>query len=225
MLCLLLFATIVAANTEKAIFIAPEKVNLPQHGPTLAALHIDALSPSVPQIRSYTPVTFANVSSPKGSSSWYFLHGLSEGTRYEIRICWPASQPTSWHLETFTLEVAVNTPDLIQDLARYAEGRNNLQGKSTVTIQSALLTASQSAMLLRTWGAAEFFTLEKQMMQDPPPVHVDIILDPYLFNAFPRSLLPTAAYIACVAVLGWVVSDRVWKWLEAHSLNGKLHVE
>jgi hypothetical protein len=32
-------------------------------------------------------------------------------------------------------------------------------------------------------------------MRHPQPVDVDIILDPYLANIFPASLLPTAIYI------------------------------
>lgn len=49
-------------------------------------------------------------------------------------------------------------------------------------------------------------------MQNVPPVAVDLILDPFLFNVFPRSLVPTAGWIVLVAifavVLGrWVVKE------------------
>lgn len=42
-------------------------------------------------------------------------------------------------------------------------------------------------------------------MQHVPPVAVDLILDPFLFNIFPRSLIPTAGWILIVAVLAIVL--------------------
>lgn len=46
-------------------------------------------------------------------------------------------------------------------------------------------------------------------MQHPEPVDVDIILDPYLANALPVSLLPTAAYIIVLAVVAWFISRKI----------------
>jgi hypothetical protein len=39
------------------------------------------------------------------------------------------------------------------------------------------------------------------------------VLDRYVLNVFPKSLLPTAVYITTLAVLGWYLSDIIWKWL------------
>ena len=50
-------------------------------------------------------------------------------------------------------------------------------------------------------------------MSDVPPVLVDVILDPYLLNIFPQSLLPTAGYLIILAVGGWFVSGFIWKIL------------
>ena len=73
-------------------------------------------------------------------------------------------------------------------------------------------------------------------MRDVPPVDVDIsmldisrpkgvveklqadlfdltVLDSYTLNIFPKSLLPTAVYISLLAVLGWFISDLIWKHL------------
>lgn len=47
-------------------------------------------------------------------------------------------------------------------------------------------------------------------MKTVPPVQADIILDPYLFNVLPESLIPTAGYLVAVAALGWYVSGYVW---------------
>lgn len=49
-------------------------------------------------------------------------------------------------------------------------------------------------------------------MQNVPPVAVDVILDPFLFNVFPRSLLATGGYIIVIAALAvvlgrWVVRE------------------
>jgi hypothetical protein len=46
-------------------------------------------------------------------------------------------------------------------------------------------------------------------MRDVPPVAVDVILDPFLWNVFPRSLVPTAGWIVVVAVLAGVVGRWV----------------
>jgi hypothetical protein len=48
-------------------------------------------------------------------------------------------------------------------------------------------------------------------MEQVPPVFVDIILDPYIFNVFPRSLIPTASYIVIIAVGGWFLSKCISK--------------
>lgn len=42
-------------------------------------------------------------------------------------------------------------------------------------------------------------------MQNVPPVAVDLILDPFVFNVFPRSLVPTAGWIVLVAALALVI--------------------
>lgn len=46
-------------------------------------------------------------------------------------------------------------------------------------------------------------------MKNVPPVSVDLILDPFLWNVFPRSLVPTAIWIVVVAV----VAGFVAKWV------------
>lgn len=49
-------------------------------------------------------------------------------------------------------------------------------------------------------------------MENVPPVAADIILDPFLANVFPRSLVPTAVWMVVVAGVGlvivrWVVGE------------------
>lgn len=79
------------ANTEKVIFLAPEKIELPKDGPSIESLQIKTLTPAANAFRTALPVVFPNSSYPKGSQSWYVLHDLSPGTRYEVRVCWAAT--------------------------------------------------------------------------------------------------------------------------------------
>lgn len=51
-------------------------------------------------------------------------------------------------------------------------------------------------------------------MEQVPPVYVDIILDPYLFNVFPRTLLPTTGYLILLAVFSWYLSKYISIWFQ-----------
>lgn len=68
-----------------------------------------------------------------------------------------------------------------------------------------------SVLFLRIFAAADYYTLDKSLMKSVPPVLVDIILDPYILNIFPRSLLPTAGYVLVIAIASWFLSDYVWE--------------
>lgn len=46
-------------------------------------------------------------------------------------------------------------------------------------------------------------------MRNVEPVAVDLILDPFLWNVFPRSLVPTAGWIVVVAVVAVFVARWV----------------
>ncbi len=39
------------------------------------------------------------------------------------------------------------------------------------------------------------------------------VLDPYILNIFPRSLLPTGGYLVTLAVLSWYLSGCIWQGL------------
>jgi hypothetical protein len=53
------------------------------------------------------------------------------------------------------------------------------------------------------------------MMNNVPPVDIDIILDPFLLNIFPRSLLPTAGYVIVVAAASFLVAKLLVSWIRA----------
>lgn len=63
-----------------------------------------------------------------------------------------------------------------------------------------------SLLLLRIAAAADYFTTNATLMATPEPVLVDIILDPFLGNVLPRSLLPTVGYVIVVALGSWVLA-------------------
>lgn len=66
-----------------------------------------------------------------------------------------------------------------------------------------------SSLFLSVHAAASYFTLNETLMAEVPPVYVDLILDPYILNVAPRSVLPTMAYVTFVAVIGWFLADFV----------------
>lgn len=212
---LALQVTTALANTEKLIFLAPAVITLPDTGPTLHALHLDTLSPKSPTLRKGLAVAFPTQDRPQGLESWYLLQGLSAARRYEIRICWPAVQPTEFWLETYKISHVFDTPALIQGLAAFAEQQVQPSADRELRRSQPL----ESLLFLKVQAAADYFTTNKTLMLRPQPVDIDIILDPYLANIFPASLLPTAIYIVGLAILSFYVSGWIWRTLQSQTLS------
>jgi hypothetical protein len=120
----------------------------------------------------------------------------------------------------YSISEVFDTPELIQALAAYAEEPNRKRPEPS----RSLARSKESVLFLRVRAAADFFTTDKKLMLSPPPVDVDLILDPYVSNVFPRSLGPTAAYIVALAFVAWIVSAAVWKSLQPDTAS-KLHKE
>ena len=83
-------------------------------------------------------------------------------------------QPTEFHLETYNILHVFDNTSLIQDLGVYAEERQSLAIGEDFDDFSEHTAVSQSALFLRVWSAADFFTTNQQLMQSPPAVDVDI---------------------------------------------------
>lgn len=83
----------------------------------------------------------------------------------------------------------------------------------------ALEEKRSSVLLLRVIAAADYFTDNADLMENPPPVLVDLILDPFLFNVLPRSLLPTGGYILVVAAISFVVARFTMSYLSTVATN------
>jgi len=184
----------------------------------LEDLELEVLSPQHSAVRTQLPAEFPSNSSTKGTESWFLLEGLGEGQRYEIRICWAATQPAAFHLYPHELQTVFETPELITSLAAYSESRRaasdgTVKAKESVTKNSRQLDGLSSALFLQIFSAADYYSWNQTLMQDVPPVWVDVILDPYVFNVFPRSLIPTAGYLTLVAIGSWFLSKYISDWV------------
>jgi hypothetical protein len=127
-------------------------------------------------------------------------------------------------MEVYELSQVWETPGLMVSLANYAYARlpepdfqpqeEDSKGQSSErSDQPQERTAS--VLLLHIQAAADYFSHHASLMKDPPPVLTDLILDPYLFNLLPRSLLPTVGYITVVAIVTWFVARWVTAALSA----------
>lgn len=70
-----------------------------------------------------------------------------------------------------------------------------------------------STLFLHVQAAADYYTMNQTLMHHVEPVLVDIILDPFVFNVFPRSLIPTGAYITILAIGSWFLSKKISDWI------------
>lgn len=115
-------------------------------------------------------------------------------------------EPTAFDLEVFELKTVFETPELIQSLAAFSYSRlsdtNTEDGEPQIHHPPPEDPGeSQSSLLfLRVVAGADYYTDNVELMSNPPPVLVDIILDPFLLNVLPQSLLATVGYVAVVAV-------------------------
>lgn len=135
-------------------------------------------------------------------------------------------QPTSFRLHTYDLPTVFETPELITSLAQYSETRQSgaIEDPQPSTSQAEKRSNKHnnlsSILFLQVFAAADYYTTNKTLMEHVPPVYVDIILDPFIFNVFPRSLLPTAAYIILVAIGSWYLAKYISQWIRNLSKQG-----
>ncbi|KAJ5963881.1 uncharacterized protein N7479_003757 [Penicillium vulpinum] len=220
-LILPLFTAVVRANVEKTVFLAPAPVSVPSEEPDLDDLGLERLSPQMPVVRTRLNASFPTNAAPGGTDSWFFLENLNPGQRYEVRVCWLATQPTSFTLTTYPLS---NDWDqsVLTSMSNYAAARlatldptlqtNAIPRRASPHSSRDPLDpapTSDSVLFLHVRAAADYFSTDQALMEDVPPVAVDLILDPFLFNVFPRSLVPTAGWIVLITVLAVVIGRWV----------------
>lgn len=102
-------------------------------------------------------------------------------------------------------------------LVEYSETQHTKPESPRDSLKSALRpthgTTDQSLLLLSISTAANYYTTDAYLMKNPSPVFVDIILDPFILNVFPRSLIPTAGYITIVAIGSFFVARFMSRFL------------
>lgn len=106
------------------------------------------------------------------------------------------------------------TPELIGSLAEYSESRQPAGEQYNNELphhvmEPAVYNTQTPMLLLQIFAAADYYTMNRTLMEQVPPILADIILDPFLFNVFPRSLIPTATYIAILAIGAWYLSKYI----------------
>ena len=143
-------------------------------------------------------------------------------------------QPTRFRLVTHTIEEVFTTPSLISSVTAVSELRLSSIQPSRLSDEqrdrereppNALL---RSVLLLQVFAAADYYSSNTSLMQNVPPVHVDIsesiysfsysttssrlnitVLDPFILNVLPESLVPTVIYILALFIASWLLSAIV----------------
>lgn len=124
-------------------------------------------------------------------------------------------------MDVYEVDTVWDTPELIQSLAEYARSRPaNSEGVQDPSLEGQQERKS-SVLLLQVRAFADYFTDNAALMKDPPPVLVDLILDPYLYNAVPRSLLPTIGYLVLVGLVAWFVARSVASKLQSIAITAE----
>ncbi|ODM15281.1 hypothetical protein SI65_09222 [Aspergillus cristatus] len=231
LLALLLTLTTALANVEKTIFLAPTPSPFSSSSnitPDLSDLGLDLLSPENTIFRTKLNASFPSPANPEGTESWFLLEGLNPGQRYEVRVCWLATQPTSFTLSTYPLDAIIDDPSLLASISHFSSARvASVDGNNPKEIVPQVPNShhapsrplrrtqsrdSDSVLFLRIHAAADYFTNEQRLMENVPPVIADVILDPFLGNVFPKSLVPTACWgllvgVAAIGIARWVVKE------------------
>lgn len=104
------------------------------------------------------------------------------------------------------IEEIISNPRHMQSLRAHAASRSNdqiLGGSPYASMHGP------PSLLVEIRAAADFFTDNEHLMASPPPVLVDIILDPFLFNILPQSLLPSVGYLFLLGLATWVAGRWV----------------
>ena len=134
-------------------------------------------------------------------------------------------QPTSFWLHTHSIDHVFGNADLITSLSGYPYARHDqLSSEDIISLQARKPPKSTAAptttLFLQVFAMADYYSLDTDLMEHVPPVAVDVILDPFILNVLPRSLLPTGLYLVLIAVGAWLLSGWVSKKLTARSPDG-----
>lgn len=103
-------------------------------------------------------------------------------------------------------------------LASYSESRQvqaESDGNNLIpAVSSSTVAGKQSVLFIRIQAAADYYSADKDLMANVAPISVDIILDPYLMNIFPKSLVSTAIWVVLVAVAGYFIAQIISRYIQ-----------
>ncbi|MCJ1432131.1 hypothetical protein MMC27_001487 [Xylographa pallens] len=225
LLQLLLLGIIVSANVEKVIFLGPRTPSLKQLSAS-PLLHLETLSPSQLSLRRQLLARFpATPASWTLSESWILVDGLrasrsgirSSVIERKLKTRFFQQQPTAFELSVHDPTTVFHTSTLNSSLHEFSEaqlikGSSGGEKQSNHSLVDYSTKDTASSLLLHVSAAADYYSRNTTLMRDGLLVDLDIILDPYLLNIFPQSLVPTAAYLVVLAALSWALSSFVWQW-------------
>ncbi|KAK6534353.1 hypothetical protein TWF281_005676 [Arthrobotrys megalospora] len=188
---LLLWSSLVNANTEKVIFSVPNTNSVLESVINGANFNVigelaPAESPEKLLLRTRLPRAFSTESAPRGVDSWILLKGLKPGARYEARVCWAATTPSDFWL----------------------------------SVHSPLNNGPNSDLYLKISAIASYYTTNVSLMNTPEPVLVDVILDEFLLGVLPRSLLNVGLFVVVMVGLAWYAGSLVVRWLDSITRKG-----
>ncbi|KAB8342960.1 hypothetical protein FH972_022555 [Carpinus fangiana] len=208
-LLLLLFIAVTSANVDKTIFLGPAPKSTTHLKRSIGLSALPVLGPPQLPVAVQIARSFPLETSSNGTETWLLLSDLEPARRYELRVGFPATQPTRFGLETFTLEDVVNSPLLLSSCIAFAGSAAKRSLDATLGAKRDVKQTT-SLLFVRITAAANYFTTDKTLMQNPPPVDVDLALDPFILNILPGSLLLTIGYIVALAISAWFLSDHIW---------------
>ncbi|TGZ83030.1 hypothetical protein EX30DRAFT_146861 [Ascodesmis nigricans] len=198
--------TPVLSNVEKVVFLAPPPSSI---STTSISPQLPHLSPQNTKLSTSWTTSFTET----GAEHWLVLDNLNPAQRYEARICWSATQPTDFWMRIYTPEEIAAERGLVESVVRYVEDLEVVEDSRDEASGEEEKGRVASRLYLRAWAKAAYFSNDVERMEKPESVDVEIILDPFLLNVFPESLLWTARYIVAVAVFAWFCSGWVCRLL------------
>lgn len=114
---------------------------------------------------------------------------------------------------------------LVSSLSHFSATKEHRNSPSERNSTKSVNNNDKSVLFLRVLAAADYYTTNTTLMENVPPVAVDLILDPFLANVFPRSLVPTAAWIVVVTVVSVVVARFISGLLSDLAATGRIEEE
>ncbi|RPA99547.1 hypothetical protein L873DRAFT_1683104 [Choiromyces venosus 120613-1] len=122
----------------------------------------------------------------------------------------PFQSPTDFTLNIYTPSQLLDKPSLLAHMTAYATRQLPFSAVNELSGPSA---DPRSALYLDIQAKADYYTHKKHRMETPDSVGVEIILDPFILNLLPESLLPIIITIVLITLSAFWASGRVYSTL------------